>query len=465
MTRWIFIVVLISYCGFVYGQTDTVSNKNERIKYPVSVDTKSHLLSKSGDSTASPLFNFHFQITYIYQYKPAFFSPYSGSHSLQGTEEKQNSLTSSLFLGLRLWKGAELYINPEIAGGRGLSSAYGLAASTNGETYRVGDPAPVLYLARGYIKQTIALSNDHSTIQDDANQLPGKIPNKYIQFLLGKYCLADVFDNNVFSEGPRTQFINWAIMNNAAWDYASNVRGYNDAFTVITHLSSIAYKASLSLLPPVPNDAELNTNISREFAINVEIDKTYKIFNKEGNIRLLGYYNYGNFGSYLQALETKDSAGNPDISATRQSGRHKIGFGINADQQISETTGLFARAGWNDGKTETWCYTEAERTLTAGISINGRNWKRPDDNIGIGCVVNALSKDHRNYLSAGGLGFELGDGKLNYGYETAIEMYYKFKPVSSPIWLSTDYQCVFNPGYNRDRGPINVFSFRLHLEL
>jgi high affinity Mn2+ porin len=443
LPRLIFIFVFIWNWTCLYGQVDTINSKDE----------------------SGVRFSLHFQFTYIYQYKPAFYSPYSGQNSLLGTEEKQNSITSTLFLGVRLWKGAELYINPEMAGGSGLSGAFGLAASANGETYRVGDPAPTLYLARGYFKQTIALSKVYSKIDDGANQVTCLMPEKYVQFIMGKYCLADVFDINAFSNSPRTQFMNWSFMNNAAWDYASNVRGYNYAFTTIVQLNSITYKSSLSLLPPVPNGADLNTNLCQEFAINSEIDKKYMLNKREGNIRLLGYYNYGNFGLYSQAMITKDSAGVPSIAATRQAGRHKIGFGISTDQQISETVGFFTRIGWNNGKTETWCYTEADRTFSVGISINGKKWKRPDDNIGLGCVVNGLSPEHLNYLAAGGLGFELGDGKLNYGHETAFELYYSWKPISTPIWLSTDYQCVFNPGYNKDRGPINVFSFRIHIEL
>jgi high affinity Mn2+ porin len=443
MSRIIFVFILIWNGLTLFGQTDTSIIKD----------------------LPGARFNIHFQFTYVYQYKPAFYSPYSGQNSLLGAEEKQNSITSSLFLGVGLWKGAELYINPEIAGGSGLSGAFGLAASTNGETYRVGNPAPTLYLARGYFKQTFALSKVYSTIEDGANQVSCVMPEKYVQFILGKYGLADVFDVNAFSNSPRTQFMNWAIMNNAAWDYASNVRGYNYALTTIVQLNSITYKSSLSLLPPVPNGANLNKNLCQEFAINSEIDKKYMLNKREGNIRLLGYYNYGNFGLYSQAMIAKDSAGVPSIAASREAGRHKIGLGISADQQISETIGFFARAGWDNGKTETWCYTEADRTFSAGISVNGKKWKRPDDDIGLGWVVDGLSPEHRNYLASGGLGFELGDGKLNYGHETACELYYNLKPVSTSIWLSADYQCVFNPGYNKVRGPVNVFSFRFHIEL
>jgi len=453
MVRLILILTLSCSGGFLFGQTDSLNNK---INLP----------TQSNDSFLPKKTNLHFQTTYIYQYKPAFHSPYCGTNSLLGTEEKQNSLTATLYFGMKLWSGAAFYINPEIAGGNGLSGAFGLAASTNGETYRVGDPAPTLYLARGYIQQTIPLSKNYSDIEDDANQLSGKISKKYLQFLLGKYCLADIFDNNVYSGSPRTQFMNWAIMNNAAWDYSSNVRGYDYAFTMIAQLNSMTYKASLSLLPPLPNDAALNTNLKKEFAINLEADKAFKIKNKDGNIRLLAYYNYGEFGSYSEAIKNADTGKFlPELSTTRQDGRHKVGIGLNVDQRISETIGFFARLGWNDGKTETWCYTESDRTISTGISINGNKWKRPNDNIGIGYVLDGLSEVHRNYLADGGLGFQLGDGKLNYGHETACEFYYNLKPTASPIWLTANYQCVFNPGYNKDRGMVNVFSFRLHLEL
>ena len=440
MKKLITLILIFIYSWQAYGQSDTIHNSLQNL-------------------------NLHFQTTYIDQYKPAFYSPYSGIRSLSGNAEKENSVTATLFLGVRLWKGAEFYINPEIAGGSALSGANGLAASTNGETYRIGNPAPELYLARGYIRQTIPLSADGEPVPDQANQLAGQMPKNYLQFQLGKYGMADLFDNNVYSNSPRNQFINWAIMNNAAWDYAANVRGYTDAFTTILQLNDFTYRASLSLLPVVANGPDLNTNLKDEYAINSEIDKAYKINNEPGNIRLLGYYNYGDFGQYKQALTTLDTAGKPNIIATRKPDRHKIGFGFSADQQLNETVGVFARAGWNDGKTETWCYTESDQTLLAGISVNGKKWKRPDDNLGLAIVTDGLSTDHRNYLAAGGTGFELGDGKLNYGQESAAEFYYSFKPTASSIWLTADYQFVVNPGYNKDRGPVNVFSLRLHIEL
>ncbi|MDR3680679.1 MAG: carbohydrate porin [Flavipsychrobacter sp.] len=417
------------------------------------------------DTTAQQRYNLHFQTTYIYQYKPAFSAPYSGANSLLSKEEKDNSITATLFLGVRLWKGAEVYINPEIAGGSGLSGAFGLAASTNGETFRVGDPSPTLYLGRGYLKQTIAIGTDSIHIEEHADQLGSKEPVSYLRFMLGKYSLGDVFDINTYANSPRIQFMNWALMNNAAWDYAANTRGYTYAFSTILKLKEMSYMASLAMLPKVANGPEINTDLSQEYAINAEIDRSYNIHNMPGNWRVLGYYNNADMGNYKRAMQDAGSITVPDVIATRKYGRTKTGFGINVDQQLSATTGVFARLGWSDGQNETWCFTEADQTVSAGVNVNGKGWKRGDDNLGLALVVNGLSQNHRDYLADGGLGFQLGDGKLNYSNETAAELYYSFKPLSSGIWLTGDYQFVLNPGYNSDRGPVNVFSFRVHVEL
>ncbi|MBS1687233.1 MAG: carbohydrate porin [Bacteroidetes bacterium] len=418
----------------------------------------------AGD-TAAQRFNIHFQTTYIYQYMPAFHADYSGANSLKNAEEKDNSITATLFLGVRLWKGAELYINPEVAGGGGLSGAFGLAASTNGETFRVGDPSPTLYLARGYLKQTIALSKGTDEVQDAANQVQINDPKNYLRFYIGKLSLGDLYDNNLYSNSPRTQFMNWALMNNAAWDYAANLRGYTYSFITQLQYGSRAYKAALATLPVVANGGELNTDLSQEFSVNAEVDQAYKIHGQSGTVRLLGYVNDGHMGNYNQAIAQAGSSNPPDVISTRKYGTTKAGFGINADQQINSALGLFARLGWNDGKNETWCFTEADRTLSIGANVNGNKWHRDNDNIGIAFVVNGLSQEHKQYLADGGLGFQLGDGKLNYGHETAVELYYSFKPLATGIWFTGDYQLVVNPGYNRDRGPVSVFAFRLHVEL
>jgi len=422
---------------------------------------------KSAKDTNLHRFNLHFQATYIYQYKPAFNADYSGQNSLQPQEDKENSVTATLYLGVRLWKGAEIYIDPEIAGGSGLSGAYGMAASTNGETFRVGDPAPTLYLARGYFKQTIALNKERDTVPDAANQLTSYYPTHSLSFYIGKFSLGDLFDNNAFTTGPRTSFINWCLMNNGAWDYAANLRGYTYSFTTALQWDNMLYKVALATMPTVANGPDLNTNLQQEYSLNAEATRTYKLKNKDGHIRLLGYYNNGDMGNYKEAVQQAELTNTtPNIISTRQYGRDKYGFGLNVDQQLNSTLGFFGRVGWNDGQNETWCFTEADQTISAGLVDNGAAWKRKDDNAGVAIVVNGLSSEHRQYLADGGLGFQLGDGKLNYANETVTELYYNYKPIpSSGIWLTADYQFALNPGYNQDRGPVNVFSFRVHVEL
>ncbi len=416
------------------------------------------------DTSKQQQFNIHFQTTYVYQIKPSFHSPYQGKNSLTGKQEKQNSITATLYAGAKLWRGAEMYVNAEIAGGSGLSGALGMAGSSNGETFRVGDPAPTLYSARYYIKQVFSLSAEETLLSNTANQLSVYEPKKFLSIWFGKFSLGDLFDQNNYSNSPRTQFLNWCLMNNGTWDYAANVRGYTYSLSSVLQLNGIAFKLGAATLPKEANGATLNTKFKDSFAlgVNVEIDKSFFLNGKAGNIRLLGFYNNGNFGSYVEALKMP---GTPDITSTRKLGRTKTGIELNFDQQLDSVAGVFGRIGWNDGKNETWAFTEIERTVSFGASFNGAAWKRNDDNAGIAFSINGISKEHKNYLAKGGSGFILGDGKLNYGAEGITELYYSVKPSETlPLWLTGDYQFAFNPGYNKDRGPVNIFSIRVHTE-
>lgn len=418
------------------------------------------------DSTKTPRVNLHFQATYIYQYKPAFHASYSGPNSLSPHEEHQNSLTSTLYLGARLWRGAELYINPEVAGGSGLSGAFGLAASTNGETFRVGNPEPTLYLGRAYLSQTFAIGQtSYKQVGEGANEVGGNKPVNFLRLMLGKFSLADIFDANSYANSPRTQFLNWCLMNNGAWDFAANVRGYTYAFAAIYQRSNMAYKVAVATLPTTANGSALNTNLGEEFSINAEADRSWKWHGMPGAARLLGYCNDGHMGNYQQAINNAPLYFFPDVTSTREFGRTKYGICLNAEQQLSSGVGAFVRAGWNDGQNETWAFTEADQALALGVNINGKTWKRENDNIGIAAVANGLSQAHRKYLSLGGMGFQLGDGTLQYASETAAELYYSCKPFNNGIWLSADYQFILNPGYNKDRGPVSVFGIRVHAEL
>ncbi|MGZ3838955.1 MAG: carbohydrate porin [Flavisolibacter sp.] len=423
----------------------------------------SFLVSGQDSSRKEESWDLHFQSTYIYQYKPAFHSPYQGQNSLKGSEEKENSITSTLYLGARLWKGAAIFLNPELAGGSGLSGALGMAGSSNGETFRVGDPSPTLYMARFYLQQTIGLGREMEWEEAGMNQLKGYAPKNNLTIQLGKFSLGDLFDNNNYSNSPRTQFMNWALMNNGAWDYAANVRGYTYSLATTLNLGNMSYKLAFSALPKQANGEKLNLNFQDSFAlaINAEVDRSFSIRGRKGNLRLLGYHNNANMGNYVKALAM---VGIPDIESTRKLGRTKFGLGLNFDQELSGTTGVFGRLGWNDGKNETWAFTEIDYTSSVGLSFSGKAWKRPSDNGGVAVVFNGLSQDHKMYLGKGGVGFMIGDGALRYGMESVGELYYNFKPKNLPLWFTGDYQFCINPGYNRDRGPVHIFSIRMHTE-
>jgi high affinity Mn2+ porin len=420
-------------------------------------------IAQDNDSTVIRRFSFHGQVTTITQFKPAFKAKYTGPNSLIPEQETQTSLTATLFAGMKLWRGASLVINPEISGGSGLSNTLGVADATNGETFRVGSHNPRLYLARIYFQQIFAIDKSPVYQEDDENQLPGYLPKNYVEVTAGKISLTDFFDDNIYSHDPRTQFLSWGLMDNGAWDYAADTRGYTPGIVLeyVSPLQEFCY--AISLEPLVANGNNMNWDIGEASAHTFEYSRHYQLRSKPGTIRLLTYLNIANMGNYNESIALNPSQ--PDIIATRSPGRTKYGFGISADQAISKNTGIFFRAGWNDGNNETWAFTEIDRTVSGGISFTGTKWNRPHDNIGMAFVTSGISLPHRNYLKAGGDGFILGDGNLNYGWEYLTEAYYSLALIKNYFFVTGTYQFLVNPGYNKDRGPVNIFSLRLHLAI
>jgi high affinity Mn2+ porin len=213
----------------------------------------------------------------------------------------------------------------------------------------------------------------------------------------------------------------------------------------------------------------MNWQINKANSNNLEYTHHFKIGGQQGAIRLLSYLNIAPMGNYEQAIKLSSSTDPPvDFNgannALNENGHTKYGFCLNIEQDINENLGCFIRAGWNDGRNESWEYTEIDRTASIGISSTGSKWKRKDDNVGLAYVVSGLSAPHREYLKDGGMGFILGDGNLNYGLENLAEVYYSFA-LSKHLFLSGAYQFILNPGYNMDRGPVNVFSVRLHTSI
>jgi len=414
------------------------------------------------DTVKEQPYNLHFQETTITQYKPAFSAAYSGLNSLSTQAETQTSLTTTLFGDARLWKGAEADFDPEISGGSGLSKTTGIAGFPNGETFRVGTTTPSIYIARLYFKQTFEWGKGKDTITDDQNQLAGLKSQHYFSFVLGKFAMSDFFDGNNYSHDPRMQFMNWALMDNGAWDYPANTRGYIIGAYTELGLPDWTVRFAFTMGITAPNGSVLDQKVGKANSETVEVERRYNVNDNKGVVRLLLFDNNGKFGNYEQAITQNPTA--PNVDTTEAYGRHKYGFGISADQALSKDFGVFAKTSYNDGHTETWFFTEIDRSVSFGGVLKGTSWKRGDDELGLAFIVNGLSKEHEAYLAAGGYGFIIGDGKLNYSPETIAELYYKINAYQHKIWLTPDYQFILNPAYNADRGPVNVFSMRVHIE-
>ncbi|MBA3662893.1 MAG: carbohydrate porin [Bacteroidetes bacterium] len=417
-----------------------------------------YVLFSQNDSTTAR-FNFHFQQTIITQYHPKFNAPYSSINSLQPEEETQSSLTATMFFGARLWKGASFYFNPEIAGGSGFSAARGIAGFSNGETFRIGSPAPAIYLARAYYKQNFFLSKNYSVTDDGINQVEEKEADKQLTFIIGKFSVADFFDGNSFSHDPRTQFMNWSLMSTGAWDYPANTRGYTTGAIIQYASPKFECRFALTSVPTTANGPVLNYNYLQANANTIEFQYNYS---KKGNVKLLGFYNNAPMGSYVKATAHNDTI---DITTERSFGRSKYGASLNIEHNFTPNVGVFARASYNDGNNETWAFTEIDQSAHIGLSLKGAMWKRADDVFGIAAVINGISPQHQAYLKKGGYGFIIGDGNLNYANEFISEVYYLFLIKKWFLSISPGYQFILNPAYNASRsGPVHVFSLRAHLQ-
>jgi len=408
----------------------------------------------------------HFQLTVIDQSHNSFNAAYSGNNSLSSSHEEALSITATLYLGRKLWKNASVYFNPEVSGGSGVSEARGVAGFPNGETFRIGSPAPALYMGRLFYRQYIPLSDSRDLVDADANQLREYVPRKRIVITAGKFALSDFFDNNAYAHDPRSQFMNWALMSNGAWDYPANTRGYTDGLVLEYINPSWAIRAAGTLVGTYANGPEFDYNYFKAHGQTIEFSKFTDLNGHKGTISLLAYRNVTKAPAYRDVINNylNKSDVSLDVVNGKNYGGVKYGFGINAGQELSKDLGVFLRAGWNDGKTATWAFTEIDRTLSFGFNYKGVAWHRPDDTFGFAADINGISQDHRDFLAAGGYGFLIGDGKLtNYKTEKIVEAYYSAR-FNSNLYVSADYQYVANPAYNADRGPVSFFSIRAHVE-
>ena len=406
------------------------------------------------------------QANFISQWHPAFHSPYQGRNSLSPQAQDATSRVLTLYTGARLSKSAEVLLDVQETGGHGIGEALGLAGFTNLDVVRNPTLSKAPYVAGLMWHQIIPLSG--STIASERTPLSlfSELPERRLEIRFGKLGLAQFFDLNTYGTDSNFQFMNWTVDNNGAYDYAADTRGFTYAAIVEYHDRHWVARFAEALMPKVANGIHLDADLGRARAENMEFEIHRALIPKqEGVLRLLAYVNHANMGSYRQAIDNflAGLTPVPEITAHPLQTTIKYGFGVNFEQPLNKWLGVFGRWGWNEGQHESYAYTEVDETVLLGVGASGVRWNRKYDRAGIAFVSNGISRDHQQYLALGGLGFLLGDGRLNYGRENIVETYYTLHAWRG-AYPSFGFQYVSNPGYNRDRGPVLVPTLRLHLE-
>jgi len=402
----------------------------------------------------------HGQTTYLPQGYPAFRAPYSGTNSLTPAPQAQATWSNSLFLNMRLWDGGEVYYNPELLQGFGLNDTVGLGGFSNGEAQKSNFPYPHYNTSRLFFRQTFGFGGGQEELSSGQLQLASKVDVNRLTIQVGKFPVLDVFDGNAFAKDTRKDFINWSMWAPGAFDYAADKVGLTYGISAELNQKQWALRTGYFLMDAVSNSNSFDMKVFQRGTYALELETRYSLFSLPGKLRTMAWLNSAFSGSYRETLD--NPALNLDIAQTR-TGRIKYGYVVNLEQALADDLGLFGRWSWNDGKTEIMAFTDIDASLSTGLSIKGTKWGRPDDVIGIGGAINALSRDHRDFIAAGGLGVLIGDGALNYRRERILETYYAYA-LTKAITLTADYQFVTNPAYNADRGPVHIFSGRLHGE-
>jgi high affinity Mn2+ porin len=427
-------------------------------------DDSAHLsdfLTKGPSALETERFAFHAQATYLNQYAAPFPAPYFGHNSLAANIGRETA-DFTVFAGVKLWQGAEIWINPELDQGFGLSGSVGVAGFPSGEAYKVGADYPYTRLHRAFLRQTINLGGEVGRFEPGLNQFSGSVTSDRLVFTIGKFGVVDIFDTNKYAHDPRGDFMNWSIVDTGTFDYAADAWGYSVGAAAEWYQGPWTFRGGVFDLSISPNQTALDSRFE-QFQWVGEIERRYSIFDQPGKVAITGFLTRGRMGSFWDAIQLAALTGGPaDIAAVRTY-QSRGGISMNLEQQLMTNVGLFVRAGWADGHKEPYEFTDIDRTVAAGLSISGRQWGRDDDTFGIAGVVNGISNIHQAFLNAGGLGILVGDGMLPHpGNEQILETYYNFPLFASRITL--DYQLIVNPAYNRDRGPASVFGVRLHTQ-
>ena len=403
----------------------------------------------------------HGQTTFTQQYAFPFRAPYRGPNSLDPNSGRE-TWDATFYLGWRLWGGAELWINPEIDQGFGLSDTLGAAGFTSGEAYKIGANFPYARLPRYFIRQTIGLGGETEKVDAAPNQLAGTQSSNRLVITAGKFASNDVFDTNKYAHDPRTDFLNWVLADTGTFDYAADAWAYTYGTALEWYQGPWTLRVGLFDLPIVPNSTDLDPTF-KQFQWIGEIERRYSLWGQPGRVAVTAFLTRARMGSFEDALQLANMTGQPPDTAAVRHYQSRSGVSFNMEQQLSKDVGVFARAGLADGSLEPFCFTDIDRTLAAGLVVSGRSWGRPDDTFGSGAIINGISSEHRAYFNAGGLGILVGDGKLpHYSPEKILEMYYAFPLLGGRATF--DYQFVWDPAYNEDRGPVSVIATRLRYQ-
>jgi hypothetical protein len=407
------------------------------------------------------------QVNGIFQWHPSFHALYSGPNSLNARHEHATSRVLTLYTGYLLGNRTEALFDLESAGGRGISNALGLAGFTNVDVVRNPTLGAKPYVARAMLHHVFAFSKEEEKSERGPLALFTKQPVRRLELRGGKMSLADYFDVNSVGSDSHLQFLNWTAVNNGAYDYAADTRGYTYAFIAEYQDRGWGLRFGEALMPKVANGPRLDFNLRRARSESIELEFRPGLLPERHTVlRLLSYINHANMGSYREAVQAFLAGTDPvpTIEAHRRQGRVKYGFGFNFEQELTGNLRAFGRWGWNEGHNESFAYTEVNLAIEAGADFRMKRWGRPEDKVGLAFMSNGISRDHQLYLELGGSGFLLGDGRLTYAREDILESYYTAH-LWRGVYLAPDVQWVDHPGYNKDRGPVLVPGLRLHLEL
>ncbi len=416
----------------------------------------------SGQTPAFEQWALHGQVTNVTQWHRRFRSPYSGPNSLQADGRTEETTDVTLYSGVRLWRSAELWLNPEVDQGFGLDNTVGVAGFPSGEAYKIGANKPYLRLPRAFIRQTFDLGGERAPVEAAANQLGGTKAADNLTVTIGKFGVTDIFDANSYAHDPRVDLLNWSIIDAGSFDYAADAWGYTYGAAAEWTQGSRTVRGGVFQLSKIPNGKITGVDFS-QFMLIGELEQRYDWQGATGKVKLLGFLNRGRMANYRDAVQLGLANGTaPDVVAVRRYSS-RPGIGLNVEHAFTSSLGAFARASVNDGTKEAYEFTEINRSLSGGISLKGSSWGRGDDTVAIAGALNGLSGDARAYFAAGGTGILIGDGRLNYGAEKIVEANYSVR-LHPHLTVALDFQHVVNPAYNRDRGPVSIYGVRAHAD-